>query len=100
MFKLAVRKLKPVVSVPASVVDMVMAPPRAQDVDVPFVRILRPVARVPAVIAVIVTLPHIDVFRWFAFIVHSLPTRTVTACDRVAHIQHTGSHRSYEPPAR
>ena len=64
-----------------------------------FFRTLRPVARVPAAIAVITILPHIDAFRWFAFIVHWLLARTVSRF-RVADIQRTGSHRLYEPLAR
>ena len=36
--------------------------------ELPFVRILRPVARVPVVVVDIIILPHIDVVRWFAFI--------------------------------
>ena len=46
--------------------------------DLPFVRILRPVARVPASVVDMVIPPHIHVRRWFAFIVRWFLPRAVS----------------------
>ena len=68
--------LRPVASVPASAVDTPCHRRVHGLFDVPFARILRPVVREPACHC---RHSHttVDVFRWFAFNVHWLLTRTV-----------------------